>query len=239
MFDKIEKVERKKKEIQKTYSEVFDKQTLLSLTKMISDKIIDSVDFPISTGKEANVFRAKKDNKNMALKIYRTSTAVFKDLTKYVIGDPRFKNVKKKNIIYIWARKEYKNLKKLSELGIPVPIPVACRNNIVVMEYLGTESTPAPLLKNVEITNPEKTFKTIIGYIKKAYKGGIVHADMSEYNILMHKKPVVIDVGQAVLLQHPVAEELLERDVKHIVRYFRKFNVNVSEKEILMNIRGG
>ena len=239
MFDKIEKVERKKKEIQKTYSEVFDKQTLLSLTKLISDKIIDSVDFPISTGKEANIFRAKKDNGYLALKIYRTSTAVFKDLTKYVVGDPRFKNVKKKNIVYIWARKEYKNLKKLTESGVRVPAPVSCRDNILVMEYIGTESTPAPMLKNVEIKNPEKIFKTIMGYMKKAYKGGIVHADMSEYNILMHKKPVVIDVGQAVLLQHPVAEELLERDVKHIVRYFRKFNVNVSEKEILMNIRGG
>ena len=238
MFDKIEKVERKKKEIQKTYSEVFDKQTLLSLTKMISDKIIDSVDFPISTGKEANVFRAKKDNKNLALKIYRTSTAVFKDLTKYVVGDPRFKNVKKKNIVYIWARKEYKNLKKLTESGVRVPAPVSCRDNILVMEYIGTESTPAPMLKNVEIKNPEKIFKTIMGYMKKAYKGGIVHADMSEYNILMHKRPVIIDVGQAVVLEHPLSNELLERDVRNITKYFRKFDINVSEADALKYIRG-
>lgn len=238
MFDQIEKTERRKKEIQKTCSEVFDKQTMLSLTKLISDKIIDSVDFPISTGKEANVFRAKKDKKNLALKIYRTSTAVFKDLTKYVIGDPRFRDVKKKNIVYIWARKEYRNLKKLTDLRIPVPYPVACRDNIVVMEYLGTESTPAPMLKNTEMKNPEKTFKTVTGYIKKAYKGGIVHGDMSEYNILIHRKPVVIDVGQAVVLEHPASEELLERDVKNIVRYFRKFNVNASEKEVLTEIKG-
>ena len=238
MFDKIEKVERKKKEIQKTYSEVFDKQTLLSLIKMISDKTIDSVDFPISTGKEANVFRAKKDSKYLALKIYRTSTAVFKDLTKYIVGDPRFRNVKKKNIVYIWARKEYKNLKKLSELGVRVPAPVVCRDNILVMEYIGTESTPAPMLKNVEIKNPEKTFKTIIGYMKKAYKGGIVHGDMSEYNILMHKRPVIIDVGQAVVLEHPLSNELLERDVRNIIKYFRKFNINVSEDDALKYIRG-
>jgi len=238
MFDKIEKVERKKKEIQKTYSEVFDKQTLLSLTKMISDKTIDFVDFPISTGKEANVFRAKKDSKYLALKIYRTSTAVFKDLTKYIVGDPRFRNVKKKNIVYIWARKEYKNLKKLSELGVRVPAPVACRDNILVMEYIGTESTPAPMLKNVEIKNPEKTFKTIIGYMKKAYKGGIVHGDMSEYNILMHKRPVIIDVGQAVVLEHPLSNELLERDVRNITKYFRKFDINVSEADALKYIRG-
>ncbi|PIV67676.1 MAG: serine protein kinase RIO [Euryarchaeota archaeon CG01_land_8_20_14_3_00_38_12] len=238
MFDKIEKVERKKKEIQKTYSEVFDKQTLLSLIKMISDKTIDSVDFPISTGKEANVFRAKKDSKHLALKIYRTSTAVFKDLTKYIVGDPRFRNVKKKNIVYIWARKEYKNLKKLSELGVRVPAPVVCRDNILVMEYIGTESTPAPMLKNVEIKNPEKTFKTIIGYMKKAYKGGMVHGDMSEYNILMHKRPVIIDVGQAVVLEHPLSNELLERDVRNIIKYFRKFNINVSEADALKYIRG-
>ncbi len=238
MFDKIEKIERRKKEIRKTYSEVFDKQTLLSLTKMLSNQIIDSVDFPISTGKEANVFRAKKDRKYLALKIYRTSTAVFRDLTKYVVGDPRFRNVKKKNIIYIWARKEYKNLKKITDLGVPVPKPVTVRNNIVVMEYIGTESMPAPMLKNTEMKNPEKTFKTILGYLKKAYKGGIVHGDMSEYNILMYKKPVVFDVGQAVVLEHPLSNELLERDVRNIVRYFGKFNVDASEKEVLMEIKG-
>lgn len=238
MFDKIEKTERRKKEIQKTCSEVFDKQTMLSLTKLISDRIIDSVDFPISTGKEANVFRGKKDKKNLALKIYRTSTAVFKDLTKYVIGDPRFRNIKKKNIVYVWAKKEYRNLKKLTDLRIPVPCPVACRDNIVVMEYIGTESTPAPMLKNTKMKNPEKTFKTITGYIKKAYKGGMVHGDMSEYNILIHRKPVVIDVGQAVVLEYPASEELLERDVRNIIRYFRKFDINVSEDAALKNIRG-
>ncbi|MDI6917924.1 MAG: serine protein kinase RIO [Thermoplasmatales archaeon] len=237
-LDKIEKIERRRTEKQKTCSEVFDKQTLLSLTKMISDKIIDSVDFPISTGKEANVFRAKKDDKYLALKIYRTSTAVFKDLTKYVVGDPRFKNVKKKNVVYIWARKEYKNLKKLMELGVKVPTPVACRDNILVMEYIGTESTPAPMLKNVEIKNPEKIFKIILGFMKKAYKGGMVHGDMSEYNVLMYRRPVVIDAGQAVLLAHPLSNELLERDVRNIIRYFRKFDINVSEADALKNIRG-
>jgi len=65
-----------------------------------------------------------------------------------------------------------------------------------------------------------------------------VHGDMSEYNILMHKRPVIIDVGQAVVLEHPLSNELLERDVRNIIKYFRKFNINVSEADALKYIRG-
>jgi len=63
----------------KTQDEVFDKTTLLTLEKFISNGIIDMLDFPISTGKEGNVFRGiTPDKKHVAVKIYRTSTATFK-----------------------------------------------------------------------------------------------------------------------------------------------------------------
>ena len=65
----------------KTQDEVFDKSTLQNLEKLISNKVIDSLDFPISTGKEGNVFRAITPNKEyVALKIYRTSNSTFKSV---------------------------------------------------------------------------------------------------------------------------------------------------------------
>jgi len=76
----------------KTLDEIFDRSTLLTLGKLISDRLIDTLDFPISTGKEANIFRAiTPENKFVALKIYRTSTSTFKHVSKYIVGDPRFK----------------------------------------------------------------------------------------------------------------------------------------------------
>ena len=87
----IKKLDRQTQEVinrigadTKTLDEVFDKQTLLRLGKLISDHVIEYVDFPISTGKEAIIFRAVTPTKEfIAIKIYRTSTLAFKHITKY------------------------------------------------------------------------------------------------------------------------------------------------------------
>src|SRR4030042_1552098 len=88
----------------KTQDEVFDKYTLSTIEKLISDKIIDMLDFPISTGKEGNVFRAITPKKKfVAIKIYRTSTSTFKHISDYIIGDPRFESFHKtrKDIVHV------------------------------------------------------------------------------------------------------------------------------------------
>ena len=88
------KVRKKDSDDRKTYAEVFDKRNLLRIYKLFSDGVIDMIDFPISTGKEGNVFRAMtSDGDLLAVKIYRTSTATFRDMAKYIQGDPRFEGV--------------------------------------------------------------------------------------------------------------------------------------------------
>ena len=71
-------------------------------------------------------------------------------------------------------------------------------------------------------------------------KAGLVHADLSEYNILYYKrKPVIIDVGQAVLTDHLNSKDFLERDVKNINRYFRSLDVDIEDSDhIINNIMG-
>jgi RIO kinase 1 len=220
----------------KTFGEVFDKQTLLLLGKLISDKIIDQVDFPISTGKEANIFRGTTpENEFVAIKIYRTSTMTFKHIASYIEGDPRFsygyKN--RRDIIEEWAKKEYKNLELLRQAKVRVPAPRKCLHNILIMDFIGDSNKPAPMLKDVLLRSPQKIFDEIMSFITKMYNAQIVHADLSAFNILLYRqKPYIIDVGQAVLLDHPCSLEFLKRDIHNITHYFKKYDIESNERAI-------
>lgn len=196
----------------------------------------------ISSGKEARVYWAKSPKgEDLAVKIYLTSTSEFrKSIYQYILGDPRFEYVRKdtRELIYAWTRKEYKNLKRMYEYGVRVPKPIFYMKNILVMEFIGENGIRAPLLKEVSLSDEEyiKIFNKVIEYIKILYrKAKLVHADLSEYNIMIFKgEPVLIDVSQAVLLDHPLAIEFLKRDIRNIVRYFRdELGLHVpSEEEI-------
>lgn len=225
----------------KTMDEVFDKSTLHALEKLISDRVIDILDFPISTGKEGNVFCGVTPDKTyVAVKIYRTSTSTFKHISEYIIGDPRFSSLPKnrRDIIFAWTQKEFKNLERLNRVGIRAPKPIAKIKNVLVMEYIGDEEQPAPLLKDVQLDDPELIFNILIDFISIMYKKAkLVHSDMSAFNVLIHdKKPYLIDLGQGVLLEHPRAYEFLKRDIYNIVCYFKKFNIKADEKQIYMKI---
>ncbi len=242
---KILTAERREKgaEDRKTYDEVFDKNTLLTLYKMITRGIITTLDYPISSGKEGNVFRATDEaGKPLAVKIYRTSTATYKNLTKYITGDPRFRNIPKdrRGIIFLWAQKEYKNLHRMHNAKLKSPEPKKLIKNVLVMEYIGSEEQPAPMLKDVGLSDPEKTFGSIKKMMKQLYQDAkLVHGDLSEYNLLVEKNECfLIDVGQSVVLEHPLAPELLIRDVTNISRYFKKLGVKTNENKLLEYIRG-
>lgn len=161
-------------------------------------------------------------------------------MTQYILGDPRFKSFHKtrRDIIYTWTSKEFKNLELLESIGVPAPKPIIKHNNILVMEYIGSEDQPAPLLKDVKLSNPKKIFQVIIDSISKMYhKTELVHADLSAFNILIYdKKPYIIDLGQAVLLDHPFAYEFLKRDIHNIVSYFRKYNIDEDWEDIYRRI---
>lgn len=214
----------------KTSQQVFDQATLLRLGKLFSDQIITHIDFPISTGKEANIFRAVVPSGGfVVLKIYRTSTLTFKHITKYIEGDPRFKkNLSNRRIIINeWAKKEFRNLELLQQAKIRVPAPVKRLCNILIMEYIGSKKQPAPLLKDVVLKQPQETYDILCDYLRHMYQNaGLIHADLSPYNILIHRnKPVIIDVGQAVLLEHPMSSEFLNRDITNMILYFKRYGI--------------
>lgn len=231
------KVKDKDAEERKVLDEVFDHRTLLTIYKLICDGTISTIDYPISTGKEGNVFKGSGKEGAVAVKIYRISNATFNTISKYIVGDPRFKGVKRSrgSLIFAWSRKEFANLSKLHEVGVNVPKPITQKNNVLVMSYVGDDSGPAPLLRNVALAEPEETFNDIVSMITLAYrKAGLVHTDLSEYNILFWEgRAVLIDLGQGTSVHHPNALEFLRRDLTNLVRYFRRLGVE-SDVESLM-----
>jgi len=225
----------------KTQDEVFDKTTLHTMEKLISDHVLDILDFPISTGKEGNVFRGVTPKKKMvAVKIFRTSNSTFKHISEYIFGDPRFESFHKtrRDIVYVWTKKEFRNLELLNKIGIRAPKPIVFTNNVLIMSYIGNARKPAPMLKDVVLDNPQEIFDTIIGYLSKMYKKArLVHGDISAFNILIcRKKPYIIDVGQGVLLDHPNSHEFLKRDIHNTVSYFRKYGIRADKNKIYQKI---
>ncbi|MHA2026487.1 MAG: serine protein kinase RIO [Candidatus Thorarchaeota archaeon] len=218
---------------------VIDPPTMKTLYKLLTRGTINALHGAISTGKEANVYRGEDTEGNsLAVKIYRMSTAETDFMLEYIMGDPRFKRVRRqsRSLIPQWAMKEYKNLHRYYDAGIPVPKPLDIERNVLVMEFIGDveSNLPAPLIKNVEIPSPVKVFNEIIDMIETGYtEAGLVHADLSEFNILWLGKPIIIDVSQAVLIGHDYAKKYLLRDIQNVCNYFKKLGVNTEEPEII------
>jgi len=224
---------KKFKEEFKTMHGVFDEFTNRTIFKLISQHHFDGLIGPISLGKEAVVFQAKKDNEKVSVKVYRLETCDFNRMYDYLKYDPRFKVKRgKRNIIFTWAQREYRNLLKAREANVSAPKPISIENNVLVMEFIGNEN-PAPKLKDSEIKNPKEFFDEIIKNIKRLYKAELVHTDLSQFNILNHhQRPVFIDFSQCTSLENPNFKEYLERDIRNIIIFFERFNLKLDEKKI-------
>ncbi len=230
------------KESRKIFQRVFDNYTFKSLIKLIDKKHFTTLDFPISTGKEADVYKATKISKDgskkpVAVKIYRIETSNFKKMQDYLIGDPRFERIKKtkRGIVEAWCQKEFRNLKDAYEAGLKVPKPIAFEKNILVMEFIGKkDGTPYPLLKETQVKNPERLIKELTNFVEKLWmKARIVHGDLNEFNTIMkNQTPYIIDIGQAMSIKHPYAPELLKRDLNQINKLSKKYGIKIDISKI-------
>jgi RIO kinase 1 len=134
-----------------------------------------------------------------------------------------------RSLIFAWAQKEFKNLELAAASLVRVPKPVAVKNNVLIMEFIGEDGVCAPSLKEKPPKNPAKVYEAILAYLKRLYmKARLVHGDLSEYNIMMWRnRPIIFDMSQAVPLVHPMADSLLRRDLTNLNKYFGRLGVEV------------
>lgn len=224
----------------KVMDDVLDKTTIMTLSKLINSGIISYVNGVVGSGKESKMYWAvDPDGKDLALKIYLVTASNFKKRLPYLVDDPRFSHIKKgtRNLVELWAQKEFRNLNHCIKSGIPVIKPIHVIKNILVLEFVGKNGTPAKTLVETEID--ENDYKDAISIISQLYKKAkLVHADFSEYNVFKTENGLIVfDLGSAVDIRHKNAKEFLERDIKNITRFFVKRGLTVENpSDIFMRI---
>ena len=206
----------------RTYNGVFDNFTNRTLFFLETHGHITELSRTLFVGKESNVFTTEVDDEHRLVKIYRVQNCDFKQMYRLILQDPRFRNIRHRprEVIFTWAQREYTNLLKAKEAGVRVPTMYAWRNHILVEELIGD---PAPRLKDAVIDNLQECADDILENYRKLYGAGIVHGDLSGFNMLYHENKVwFIDFSQGISIQSDYAQEYLRRDLVNVQRFFHK-----------------
>ncbi|KXJ27641.1 serine/threonine-protein kinase RIO3 [Exaiptasia diaphana] len=224
-----------------THEQALDPKTRLLLYKMVNNETLDNVNGCISTGKEACVFHANGGRKESgeelptecAIKVFKTTLNEFRTRERYIKDDHRFRDrFSKQNprkVIRLWAEKEMCNLSRMQKAGISCPSVVLLKKHILVMSFVGRDMKAAPKLKDAVLSSNQMKLayeQTVEMMCTMYQRCKLVHADLSEYNILWHdNRAWFIDVSQAVEPIHPHALEFLYRDCTNVTEFFKKRGV--------------
>lgn len=193
----------------------------------------------VKSGKEAEVYQVLLDNVLSAMKVYKNpEERSFKNADQYLSGKyyktkshqkaiskgNKFgKKLKHSN----WIAREFLILKKLHTAGAAIPKPILQVQDAVIMEFVGNEEECARRLIDIDPNKKmaEIIFQNILENIKLFWKNGIVHGDLSAYNILYwDEKAFIIDFPQCIdTRNYPNPWEVLERDLNNIINYFKKY----------------
>lgn len=234
---------RKEGQHRKLLDEFFDHSTLLAVSRLVNRGLFDSVDYPISTGKEGGVFRASLGAEFRAVKIYRVSNTVFRHLPDYTLEALRRESSVKNfgGLIFAWTRREHTILGRLADAHVRAPRPYGHFRNVLVMEFIGSaDGVAAPRLVDASVGDPARLYEDLVREIgRMAREARLVHGDLSPYNVLYHDgHPVLIDVAQAVSADHPDALRLMERDVRNFAKFLERLGFSVEPADFLEAVGG-
>ncbi len=227
-----------------------------ALRTFYEDSLISDVLSMVKAGKEANVYCCRAHpNVGMGLlaaKIYRPSLLrnlkndavykegrpLFSDEGKEMRGGREQRAVAKKTrkgkeiTITSWIEHEYQTLQILHKAGADVPRPVTQSGNAILMEYIGEEGAPAPVLSDVRLPWDEARpmFKRLLEDVRILLANDRIHADLSAYNILYWEgKGTLIDFPQVVdPIFNPNGRGMLVRDVTRLCQYFSHYGIHVN-----------
>jgi len=239
-----------------TISAALDAKSSAEMVQLINAGALAELSGVVSSGKEAVVFGActgQMENVEAyvpcAVKLFKTRILEFKTRGEYIRDDHRFKDrLSKTNAmtnLILWAEKEYRNLQRCSKHGLPCPKPFFKRRNIIAMSFIGKDNMePAPQLKNIALSKQawdiayHQTLQIVDDLLHKCH---LVHADLSEYNLLYHDEEVfVIDFAQSVDMMHEHAFSYLYRDLCTVSNFFKRKGVHGVKTgfELLESIAG-
>lgn len=236
VFPGRERVEHRRREGQhaKLLDEFFDHSTLVTISRLVNQGQFDTLDYPISKGKEGGVFRASGGEGFRAVKIYRVANTVFRHLPAYALEQLRRESSERNfaRLIYAWTRREHTILRRMAEAKVAAPEPYGHLRNVLVMSFIGTDGIASPRLQESVVADPETLAADIERLVVRMVKDAqLVHGDLSPYNLLLHEgHPVVIDVAQSIPVEHPQAKELLRRDIHHLTKFLVKAGADVDEE---------
>lgn len=218
---------------------------VLALRGLVVRGIIEDIGEKIGVGKEGEVYLGVTPaGEWVVVKFHREGRRTFKHLRRtrsYMAEATRGQWLLKAKTL---GEREFKILVELSGRGARVPKPVGWNRNAVVLVYL--EGVELYRAKDVIGDYAERILWDVLETLRIAYQDiGIVHGDLSEYNVLVvnedgERRGYVIDWPQYVYKDEEHAEELLKRDVYYIVRFFRKkLGVDIDEDRALAFVKGG
>ncbi|KAF2858010.1 RIO1-domain-containing protein [Piedraia hortae CBS 480.64] len=236
---------QKDKSNHSTTESVLDPRTRLILHKFLDRNVITELHGVLSTGKEANVYHAiqiaersegggktathtspSPMTKHLAVKVYKTRILTFRSRSAYTPS----RGGTSLSMIQHWAEREVRHLKRLHAHSVPCPEPILLKSHIIVMSFIGNNGVAAPRLKDVDLTVEEWKgvyFQTLM-LVKRMWMCRLVHADLSEWNLLYEGgRVVVIDLGQGVDRENANALGFLRNDLETVTSFFGRKGVQV------------
>jgi RIO kinase 1 len=139
-----------------------------------------------------------------------------------------------------WLEAEFQTMQLLYAAGANVPRPVAANDNVILMEYLGTQQSPAPTLNQVHLERSEAQaiFERLVRDLRIMLRCQRVHADLSAYNVLYWDGAFrIIDFPQAVDPdRNPAAASLFARDVERLCQYFARCGLTVDPRALASDL---
>jgi len=210
------------------------------LQPLIDDGLIDEVISRLMSGKEADVFIVRCGDKIRCAKVYKDVTKrSFKKAAQYQEGrkarSGRQARAMEKGSNYgrrqqekVWQNAEVDALSRLARAFVRVPETFGCVDGVLLMELITDEAgNVAPRLGDVTMSEEQaiEDYTLMMHYIMLMLCEGIVHGDLSEFNVLVDDSgPVIIDLPQAVnAAANNSAKEMFTRDVNNMRRYYGEF----------------
>lgn len=234
-----------------------DQNTRLIMYKLLNSGAVDVINGCVSTGKESIIFHGKAhtDPENpespvveCALKVFKTTLTEFKQRQQFLHGDRRFEarigGQSARKLVKLWTEKEMANLTRMHRAGLACPQVFFHKKHVLVMTFIGTDGTPAPKLKeaNLSLEELQQCYDQLRADMATMYNVcQLVHCDLSEYNVLWHDGHAwIIDVGQSVDPKHPRATEFLFRDCANVTAFFERQGVPglLTPAELVKEIAG-